>query len=228
MKTSKIILISFFSIIALLLLSLSIEGYIYNDKKKYKRDEYGQRGDDYKSIRLTKNFNHIKVSKHCNILVIKGSSSLTYLPEKSGTFVPEYEIKDDTLFIKSTTTKVLTVAVKENVKTVSAESAEVMLSLNLPSLSLDFKSVKANINNVKISKFDICLKDHTTLRMHDFYTDTIKMNIDNSEFYCSPNSYNKIEMLSGMIGKGSQVYLPNAMHFDLHVDKTSKLSVYTE
>ncbi len=226
MKTSKIIFISFFSFIGLFLLSVMILGIAFNgtaSKKEQKKKQIIS-----KSIKLDNTFRHINLAGEGNIWINKGDEqSLNYVENSldSIPFVPEYDVRNDTLYVKSTYNRNVTIVVR-NLNTVSGYSSHLHLSyIDLPSLKLSFENGNVRIeHNAKISNLYVSLSNNSNFRCNDFDIDTLKMNLNNSKFYFYGKK--KLVSLEGTISNNSDVRLPKALHINLDVDSSSKIRMY--
>jgi hypothetical protein len=228
MKTSKIIFISFFSFVGLLLLSFMIFGFIFNDIaiKEYRKKLMDKGTKTYK---IEKPFKHIFVKNKGFIKITEGAEQLLRSYSytiKDSLVVPVYKVQNDTLFVDlhNEISTILELNNLENLISISGFKSNVHLSLlNLSSLKLNFTSGNIRIGkNVNISKLDINLNDNSVFSANQLLNvDSLSLNINKSSF----EVYNKKRFTSvkGSIANNSNVRLPKALHIDLDIDKTSKV-----
>jgi len=206
MKTSKIIIISFFSFVGLFLLSFMILGFAFNSiaikEIREKRNNFEKRA---KIFMIEKPFKHIFVKNEGSIIILEGEKLLiksNSYNSKDSLIVPTYEILNDTLFIslRKEINTTLELNNLENLITISGTNTSVNLfSLNISSLKLNFTSGNISIDKgVNISKLDVNLYDNSE------FSATQILNVDTNN---------------------SNVRLPKALHIDLDIDKISKVSM---
>lgn len=234
MKTSRIIFISFFSFIGLLLLSFLIVGFAYNDagiKHRKNRAEEFKKGE--KTIKIEKQFKHILILDKASITVKYGEEqSLKYyvFNTKDSLIAPKLDVKNDTLFLSAKSRIRITLTLKDlnKLKSIDGINSTVFLSgIEMSTLTLNFKGGKINLtDNTKIKNISITLSEKSGFDVHhNAVVDTLNLDIHNSKI----NFYNRnsnISLLKGTIDNNSNVRIPKAFHINLEVDKSSKLNMW--
>jgi len=226
MKTSRIIFISFFSFLGLILLSLMVMGFMYKDKdiRKFKEK-------DIKTVNITlDSFSHIVVSDNCRVNLSSNTSySVSYSLLKGTVNKPVYNINNDTLFIKSTKTNFTSsINVKaNNIISVSGVNCKITLDkFKQEALSFDVKKTEIRFyKNVNIQNLDITLSESSWLNgWSSFKAQNLKLNTSNSKFQGSING--KLKSFDANITKNSEVRLLKALHYNLNVDSSSSVKLY--
>ncbi len=222
MKTSRIIFISFFSIIGLFLAGFMIMGFIYNDRSK----NY----PTFKEEAITlESYSHIVVHNDCNVIIrTDGINQLSYHSNPDSVQIkPEFRINNDTLFILSTRTNLLRhIQLKvNNLVSISGKHCDVtFIEFHQKSLFIDVLNSKVTFNAVSIDEIEISLSESSRFDGWDLTAQKVTLNTRNS--YFEPNFKTKLKVLEGNITDGSNVRLPQASYYNLNVDESSKTRMY--
>ncbi len=234
MKTSKIIFISFFSFIGLLLLSIMVLGFAFNDvalaERNEKRAEFKSR---IKTIKIDNRFKHIFVQDKGSVTIIRGDEQLINFYSyntKDSLDTPEFDVRNDTLYVIGKRGMNITIKLKDEstLLSIGGINSNVDLShLNVPALDLNFNGGKVKLNyKIEIGKVRIDLSNKSFLELtNQIDIDTICLNVNNSKIN---TWYGKrhISLLKGMVENGSDVRLPDAYHIRLDTDSTSKVKMW--
>ncbi|TAJ11682.1 hypothetical protein DMA11_15945 [Marinilabiliaceae bacterium JC017] len=225
MKISRIIFISYFSVIGLCLLSLMVMGFVYNDK-----EFFGERGEAFETItEELEPFSHISVDDDCIVAVQTGeTNSLLYHYNKKDKAQPVYEVRNDTLFVISTR-NVLYGQVDlmvGKIKSISGRNCRISLyDIHQDDLFLAGENARINLGHkVDFGSLNVLLKDSSELNYWHFNAKELRLNIqNNSRFRC--HSDQKVELLEGKISNNSKATLPDAKRIQLDVDESSKVEM---
>ncbi len=234
MKTSKIIFISFFSFIGLLLLSFLIVGFAYKDagiKDKKKRAENFK--NRTKTIKIEKQFKHILIEDKGSITVKHGEEqALKYFAynSKDSLIAPELDVKNDTLFLNAQDRLMIVLTLKDlnKLKSIVGINSTVVLSgIEMSNLDLNFKGGRINLtDNTKIKNISVILSEKSEYSTHyNVVVDSLNLDINNSKI----NFYNRnsnISLLKGTINNNSNVQITKAFRINLEVDKSSRLNMW--
>ena len=225
MKTSRIIFISFFSTIGVFMITLMILGFIYNDKENSRKHLHAP-----KSVSLPlEPYNHIAISNDCRVSLVSDTVNLlsyNFNPD-SAQIKPDFKISNDTLFVLSTQTNLSKdIQLKVN-NSVTIFGNLCNLTLNKfyqKSLSIDVRQSEVRFNAVSIDDVEISLRESSRCNGWDFTAQKVTLNTRNSTFEL--NFKTKLKVLEGNITDGSNVRLPQALHYNLNVDESSKVRMY--
>jgi len=202
-----------------------ILGFIYKDEKYTSDDE---KHKTIKHIELEA-FSHISIAPGCKLNIYSDEKpSFSYYAKEENT-KPDYEIKNDTLFIISTEASKHE-AIKlntRNLKSIEANNSTLYLSeLNLDTLSISLIKTNLKFGNkhAYIQHLNLQVKDKSDVSIWNFNDGEIKMDIENS--HCSMYSNSKVKKVSGKIGENSKVTLPITKRIDLDIDPSSSVKKY--
>lgn len=226
MKTSRIIFITFFSIIGLFLFSLMIMGFMFKNKEY---NNFRPENLISESIPL-EGFSHIVSEPNCRIELKSGDANqLNYASLADKEIVkPIFNLKDDTLFITTTRTNMnndVQITVQQ-IKTITGCNN----NLTLRDFSQD--SIKVILNgteislqqNTSIGKLELSLKSQSRCNGWNCQITNLNLTSDNSKFEASIQ--NRLESVKVDIANHSEVRLPKSLNYNLNLDKTSKVKVY--
>lgn len=226
MKTSKIIFISFFSVMGLLLISLLIMGFAFKNKKY---GDYNAENIKIESVTLDA-FKHIHANENCRITVKSGTSNeLKYTSFLNKAIIkPDFRIVRDTLFVETTKTNLNNniELVVQHLETITGNNCNYSLrEFSQSRLSVDIK--KSNISfydSSSVVNLKMFLYEQSKCTGREFKVDSLMLQSKNSKF--EARLQNKLGLIEGIITDKSDVRLPAALKYTLEVDQSSTIKIY--
>ncbi|HNW51893.1 MAG TPA: hypothetical protein PKH79_12480 [Prolixibacteraceae bacterium] len=217
MKTSKIILITFFGLIALFLLSLMIQS---NPEKRKSRQLQEMKEEEIALPPIS----HLVVEKGCNIEIRKGVSDSLSISYEHSTKIegPLYFIKGDTLHFN---------ALKEEKNIYFQLSCQNIESISLTDARADFRNI--DIQNLLIeaqnSSIDIDedvsllsatirLQNNSNLWSNSDKMRKVKINLDHSKAELSGS---QLEELNAELRDSSELTAPQVLQCNIKKDLAS-------
>ncbi len=228
MKISKIIFISYFSVIGLSLLSLLIVSFAFNDGKY---SSWNKNNIETKTQDL-EHFEHVFIGKGCKVLIQNTQKpELSYSHLKALKLIESvFKIKNDTLFVISTKGNFQHNAVtfsSSNILSITTENCYIILdNMTQEALRIDASGTVIDIrDDTKIKKYELTLKQSSDFRCwNDFKGDELSIDMQNSKLYI--NTEHKLSKIKGQISNHSEIHLPASKNYQLDVDENSKLQIY--
>ena len=221
MKISRIIFISYFSLIGLFLIGFTIMGFAYNDKSsdEFKRDHYEEVSGDLQS------YHHIYVDKDCKVNI--NSSDRSYfsyaVKKEENQGKPFFEIRNDTLFVQHT--KRFITIYSDQLNSVCGQECNVTFGkVNLSSLFVRIRKGRVRfLKDVTISELSLSLIE-SRLGAGDLKTKLLNLEVDNSEVNVHCNR--KFEEVKGTIRNNSTIRINAAKSIQLDLDESSHLQIH--
>lgn len=228
MKISKIIFISYFSVIVLFLLSLMIMGFAFNDAKYSRRNKITI---ETKTLELP-HFQHVSIGENCRVSIQNAQESkLSYLNQKNAAVIePIFKIENDTLFLISTKNNM-----QYNGVTLSSSYIQSITGKNcnisIKNMKQEFLYISTNgtiiniKNKVEIEKYELTLKQSSDFHCwNNFKGDELTIDLQNSKLRV--RSQHKLSKIKGLATNHSYLELPAAKSYQLNVDENSQLRIY--
>lgn len=225
MKISKIIFISYFSVIGIFLLGFLIVGFAFNSK------EINKKNVETKTQTLAQ-FKHVSIGEGCRVSIQNyQESKLTYISSKDSVLIkPVYEIKNDTLFINSTKNNMRysgVVLYSNNITSITGKSCDVNLrEMNQEALDINTYNTRIDIDSkTRIKRYNISLKQSSKLNCwNNFKGEELLFDAEKSTLNLrSQHRFNKIK---GKATNYSKLQLPEAKSYELDMDDNSTLKIY--
>lgn len=226
MKTSRIIFISYFSIIGLFLISLMIMGFAFKNKN---HGNFNPENIKHETISLD-SFTHIQASENCRITIKSATNNeLIYTSFDNKEIVkPTYRIENDTLFVAATQTNMnnnIELHVKYILTIIGNNCNYTLRSFTQNELNIDMK--KSNVTfyeQSSIGSLKMSLNNQSKCSGNNFNIANLILQSHNSRF--DARIQNKLESVEGIITDNSDVRLPAALKYNLDVDKSSTIKMY--
>ncbi len=230
MKINKIILISFTSLIGIVLLTITIMSLVLNNKK-INLNHYA--GVNYESkTHSLEAFSHIRITENCIITVTNQSQyQMTYTVDPAqSTTQPQYRIKNDTLYIKSTQTlnnvNGITIGVK-HIESITGKECKLYLdNVKIPELIVNAENAQIIIhNNVNIQTLNLHLDNNTSFNSWNKMM-VNQLNIDVKQSKVNFGNFGRCKIIKGSAILNSNLQLPQANEYTIELDESSRLNVY--
>lgn len=227
MKTSKIIFTSYFSLVALILISLLVMSFMHNDEETSRQHSKSRKS----STIQTDNFNTISVGKNCNISLrqVEQNNRITYTNDTlKNSIVPVFHVTNDTLYITSTKTNFsnwIDINTTE-IKALECNSATITIhKFKQDSISILASNAKVRFsNNTNFKTVDLKMSNASTFDGWSYNGSVLKMNIKRSQVNLS--SKKKLDLVKGTIASNSKVQLPKVKSIKLEIDDSSEAVMY--
>lgn len=226
MKISRIIFITFFSIVGLFLFSLMIMGFMFKNKK---HNKFRPENLLSESIPLEE-FSHIVSDANCKIALKSGDTNKLYYTSFAHKEIvkPVFNLKNDTLYITATNTNMnnhVQLTVKQ-IETITGYKNNLTLGdFSQEILTMEMKNSEIRLNKTaNISNLKISLTEKSKCTGWDCKLENLSLKIDNSKF--ETHMKNKIESIKGEISNNSTTRLPMSLKYNISMDKTSSIKIY--
>ena len=228
MKISRILFIAYFSVIGLFLISFTVMGFVHKDKTM----------EDVMNVVNVMNHEHetiegelppfscIQVAKGSEVVIKQGEkNSFSYYKKASETVAkPEWEVINDTLYIRHTAPTMAVYATR--LIAITGESCQLTIEpITLDKLALHLDQSELSIRNeVNISNLEITMVANSQMNAWGLSTQRMKLDVDHSIF--RGDSKRRIKVVSGSIRNNSKVQLSPAQSIKLEVDDSSELKMH--
>lgn len=212
MKTSNIILISFFSVIGLFLLSLTIQ----REPRKIETE--------CKSVSLPQ-FRHLVVNSNCNLSLLVGlNDSLSWQNQKNtNPDQPSLSSRGDTLFLNWHVVKdapiVVAIFCKELESVTVNESTLNLTQLNATRFQINGSQCKVNmLGYLSVDSISINLKGGSNLQCSNTIIKSANIKLENSEAWLNM----PLNELIANISQNSNLYANQVLQANVIKDASSK------
>jgi hypothetical protein len=217
MKTSKIIFISFFSIIGLFLLSFLIQ--VKPNKQQRPISEL-----ESKTVSLS-SFSHLVITDGVNLDIEGGESdALIVYPTGKKLSAPNYRVSGDTLIVDSLQEKsfVFLKLIAHEIKTIKQTNGSLVIrQFNATKLSVTGSNCNFSLNNeVVIDSLDLNLSSGSYMDcQRSTSVKVVKAGFDNSKAYF----YNdKLDQLDAILNNNSELTANRVLQSNVKTDETSR------
>jgi hypothetical protein len=175
-------------------------------------------------------FHHVSIAKGCNVFVESNTEGqLTYRNKLDEVeILPEYQTKNDTLYILSTKNNLNNwVRIKVGtIQSVSIQNGKLTIDdfkQDELFIQADGTYIKVNENS-SISFVDLVLKNSAELKAYKYKGSSVKLNIENSKIYITSNK--RMESIYGIASGRSELRFSKANKINVETDNSTEMKIY--